>query len=259
MSTAWKPAPLEEKKDNQNDLGTLLGGFAHEIRNPLSTIGLNLKLLAGEWKEPKTPKEERAARRIELIQGEVTRLQHLLDEFLRIARPPTLRKAPKDLNRVLREIADFVEPELKRRNIRLKVFPDSSLPLVPVDSARLRQALLNLVLNAQAALETKEEGDREILLSSRLQGDKALLYVMDNGPGMSKETLERCWKPWFSTRPDGSGLGLSIARRIVRDHGGEIEAQSEPGKGTQFVLTLPLGRREEEKSQRRSREKEAPS
>ncbi len=227
-------------RNERNDLGTLLGGFAHEIRNPLSTIGLNLKLLADEWKEPRDPKEERAARRIKLIQGEVTRLQHLLDEFLRIARPPSLQRAPRDLNGVLKEIADFVEPELRRRGIRLKVYPDSSLPLVPVDAARLRQALLNLVLNAQAALETKEGEDKEILLSSRVQGDKALLYVMDNGPGMTRETLERCWKPWFSTRPEGSGLGLSIARRIVRDHGGTLEAQSEPGKGTQFVLTLPL-------------------
>ncbi len=234
-----------KRETQQNDLGTLLGGFAHEIRNPLSTIGLNLKLLAEEWKEPANPKEERAARRIKLIQGEVTRLQHLLDEFLRIARPPSLKKDPRDLNGVLKEIADFVEPELRRRNIRLKIYPDSSLPLVPVDASRLRQALLNLVLNAQAALENKEEGEREILLSSRLQGDRAVLYVMDNGPGMTKETLEQCWKPWFSTRPDGSGLGLSIARRIVQDHGGTLEAQSEPGKGTQFVMTLPLELREE--------------
>jgi len=231
---------LDSTDQNLSDLGTLLGGFAHEIRNPLSTIGLNLKLLAEEWKEPRDPREERAARRVRLIQGEVTRLQHLLDEFLRIARPPTLVRAPRDLNGVLKEIADFVEPELKRRKIRLRVYPDSSLPLVPVDAARLRQALLNLVLNAQAALETKEEGEREILLSSRLEGDKAVIYVMDNGPGMTREVLERCWKPWFSTRPEGSGLGLSIARRIVRDHGGTLEAQSEPGKGTQFVLTLPL-------------------
>ena len=231
---------MDEKQENRNDLGTLLGGFAHEIRNPLSTIGLNLKLLADEWKDPRDPREERAARRIKLIQGEVTRLQHLLDEFLRIARPPTLVRAPRDLNGVLKEIADFVEPELRRRNIRLKVYPDSSLPLVPVDAARLRQALLNLVLNAQAALESKEEGEREIRLSSRLQGNRVVIYVLDNGPGMTRETLNRCWKPWFSTRPEGSGLGLSIARRIVRDHGGELEAQSEVGKGTQFIMTLPL-------------------
>lgn len=232
-----------------SELGALVGGFAHEIRNPLSTISLNLKLLAGDVEGGEGPREERARRRIRLLQDEVERLQNLLDAFLRIARPPCLKKEPGDLNRVLRETADFVEPELNRRGIQLRLFCSDALPLVPMDAGQLRQALLNLLLNAQHALE--EKGGGEILLASRQQGERALITVLDNGPGMPPEVLGRCWKPWYSTRPGGSGLGLPTARRIVLDHGGSIRVQTEPGRGTQFLIELPLA------AERRMREGQA--
>jgi signal transduction histidine kinase len=232
-------------QDNLTQLSALVGGFAHEIRNPLSTIGLNLQLLAREFAETTDARGERVGRRIELVRQEVERLQRVLDEFLRIARPVALKREPGDLNRVLRQMVDFVEPELRRRGIELRLYCDESLPLVPMDSARLRQAILNLLLNAQNALEEKVGGTREIILSARPVGDRVRLTVLDNGPGMRPETVRRCWQAWYSTRPGGSGLGLPLARQIVLDHGGTIGVESEVGRGTQFIIELPLDRPKE--------------
>ena len=229
-----------EKKENQYiDLGKLVGGFAHEIKNPLSTIALNLKLLSEELKNIEGP-QERLLGRVKLLQEEVKRLELILDQFLRIARPPKLEKHPADLNRVLREISVFVEPELKRRGIDLRLYCDESLPLVPMDANLIRQALLNLVLNAQHALEKKDRGPKEIILSSKEKEGKAAITVIDSGIGMKPEVLSKCFKPWYSTKPGGSGLGLPLTKRIIQNHGGTINIQSELGKGTHIEILLPL-------------------
>jgi len=236
---------MDSEKTDLSQLSAIVGGFAHEIRNPLSTVSLNLKLLAEEWREPANPAEERAKKRVAILQQEVNRLQNILDEFLRIARPPALDRQPGDMNRLLRSLVPFVEPELKRRGIAIRLYCDHSIPLIQMDGDRVRQALLNLVLNAQHALEEQEDG--EIALTTQVRGENLVVSIIDNGPGIRPELLDRIFKAWYSTRPDGSGLGLPIARRIITEHGGDIRVQSELGRGTRFDLIFPPAAGQEKK------------
>ena len=235
-------------------LGGLFGGFAHEIRNPLSTIGLQLQLLQEDWERAATlarqetvdkgdearrdgmvHRTEKSLKRLSVLQGEVRRLQSILDEFLRFVRSPDLELGPVPLNQTLQAVVDFIEPELARQGTVIRFLPDPRVPLLKLDPNQLRAAFLNLLINAQQAL--KQGG--EIIVQTRLIGDRVLVSFTDTGPGMTPEVAARCFTPYFTTKKDGSGLGLPTTRRIVEDHGGTIRVQSEPGRGTRFVIDLP--------------------
>ena len=216
-------------------LGTLLAGFAHEIRNPLSTIGLNLQLIKEDFADAETSRGKRTYKRLSVVEGEVKRLQTILEDFLSIARTPVPRRRPVDLNALLQRIVDFTEAEMRADNISLKFFPGSGIGDVSVDADQIRAVVVNLLRNAQDACES---GD-EILVSSRRAADEILVQVTDTGEGMAPDVLENAFTPYFSTKKGGTGLGLAMARRIVEDHGGSLNLSSEPGKGTQFTLCLP--------------------
>ena len=218
-------------------LGSLLAGLAHEIRNPLSTIGLNLQLVKEEFEGAETVRDKRTHKRISVVQEEVKRLQAILEEFLRFVRSPEVRAQPGDLNQLLQSLVDFMAPEMAGRGIALRYFPEHAAVVAPIDRDQLRAALLNLLRNAQDACR---EGD-QVLVSVRLEEREVAVRVTDTGPGMSPEVRQRAFQPYFSTKQSGSGLGLPTARRIVEEHGGRIELTSEVGKGTQFTIHLPLG------------------
>ncbi len=217
-------------------LGNLLAGFAHEVRNPLSTIGLNLQLVKEDFAEAESTRDKRTFKRLSTVEDEVKRLQSILDEFLKFARSPELKLAPTDANTVLQNLVDFMTAEMKEREITLRFFPDPALPTIPLDRDQFRAAVLNLLKNA---LDVCRPGD-QVLVSSRRVGDEVLVRVIDTGPGMSADVRERVFQPYFSTKKSGTGLGLPTVRRIVREHGGTIELTSEEGRGTQFAIRLPI-------------------
>jgi signal transduction histidine kinase len=216
-------------------LGTLFAGFAHEIRNPLSTISLNLQLVMEELAGAEGSRERRTYKRLWVVESEVKRLQAIVEEFLGYVRWPAPRKQPVDLNRLLRSLGELFAPELEARGIAMKVFPGAAVGEVSVDPDHIRAAIVNLLRNAKDACS---RGD-EVLLSSKRAGDEVLVQVTDTGPGMTKELAERAFTPYFSTKKGGTGLGLAIARRTLEEHGGRLELSSEPGRGTQFTLRLP--------------------
>jgi signal transduction histidine kinase len=218
-------------------LGALLAGFAHEVRNPLSTIGLNLQLVLEDCDEPETPRDKRVHKRLSTVQGEVRRLQTILEEFLKFARAPEPKLAPVDLNRRLHEIVDFHQPEMKERGVSLRFYPGSGVGEVPLDWDYMRAAIVNLLQNARDA--TPEGG--EILVSTSRQGEDVLVRVTDTGSGIAPEVQDRVLDPYFSTKKSGTGLGLAMVRRVAAEHGGEMSMQTDVGKGTQFTLTLPYG------------------
>src|SRR5262245_21719810 len=224
----------------------LADGLAHEIKNPLSTMAINLALLQEDWEragasrgsqEPiRTPREERSLKRIKTLQREVSRLEHILEDFLHYARGGVVNRRPEDLARIVRELLEFVEPDVERAGIRHHVDLPIGLPLVLVDEARIKQAVLNLLVNARQAMP---DGG-ELLVRLRRMGTKVELSITDTGTGMSSETLARCFDEYWSDKPGGTGLGLSTARRITEEHGGTITALSEPGRGSSFSIYLPL-------------------
>ncbi len=209
------------------EISQLAGGLAHEIRNPLSTVSLNLDLLAEDFQNPETPRDRRVLQRVERLQHEVHRLRDILENFLRFARVQDLRLEPADLNAIVDELRDFYEPHAATKGIVIRTHFAADLPSIRIDADLFKQALLNLVLNAEHAMPS----GGELILTTRREGPWIVLDVIDTGVGMTEEVRARIFDAFFSTRPAGSGLGLPTTRKIVEAHGGTIQVQSEPGKG----------------------------
>ena len=219
-------------------LGAVAGGLVHEIRNPLSTLSLNLQLMEEEWAEERDPRAQRTLERVATLRREVARLGGILDDFLRYAGMRHLDFADADLNRVIEEIVTFLAPECTREKVDIAFYPDLRLPLLRLDERLVKQALMNLLLNAVQAMEGRPAS--QLYVRTRLEGDRARVDVIDNGPGIPEEIRERVWDVYFSLRKGGTGLGLPTARRIAEEHGGTLTFESEVGKGTDFILRLPL-------------------
>ncbi|MBX3439243.1 MAG: two-component sensor histidine kinase [Planctomycetaceae bacterium] len=219
-----------------SEIATLAGGLAHEIRNPLSTIRLNLNLLCEELEHGESPRDRRMLNKLVTIQRECRHLEGILDAFLQFARVGELRLLPADLNEIIKEFIDFVRPEATERGIDLSLHLDADLPPVRLDEALIRQLLMNLIRNAEQAMP---EGGL-IELQTAPDADFVKLSLIDNGVGMDERTRSRMFQAFYSTRAGGSGLGLPTVRKIVEAHRGSIECQSEPGRGTQFSIRLPI-------------------
>ncbi len=223
-------------------LGTLFAGFAHEVRNPLSTIALNLGLIKEDFEGAETTRGQRTYKRLSVLKSEVKRLETILDEFLGYVRTPELKLRSTDLNGFLQNVVDFCTPEVREKGISLRFYPGQEIGKLDFDVNLLRAALVNLLRNAREACS----GGDEIMVSSQRQGDGVLVQVTDTGPGMDEVQLREAFKPYFSTKKNGTGLGLSITLRIVEEHGGTIDLTAEKGKGTQFTIRLPASPREAE-------------
>ena len=247
------------------ELGSMTGGLAHEIKNPLSTIGLNAQLLAEGVDELEVDAEHkgRLLRRIGSLRREVERLRGILTDFLEYAGELRLDPKASDLNTVVEELADFYMPQAEKQGIRLRT--DLTLGPLPawIDVQAVKQAVLNLMLNAvqamalttttttttttapidQAQLSTPAT-PRELILRTNSGQDAerhltSVLHVIDTGPGISAETLAKVFQPYFTTKSGGTGLGLPASRRIIEAHHGRIDIHTEPGRGTDFTITLP--------------------
>lgn len=236
MSTTGREERLSRiRTERLAQLGTLLAGFAHEVRNPLSTISLNLQLVLEDFREPETTRDKRTQKRIATVEAEVRRLQKILEEFLGFARAPEPKLVPVDLNGKLAALIDFAEPEMRDQGLSLRFYPGQEIGFVPADWDHLQAAIVNLLRNAKEA--TPAGG--EVLVSTAREGGAVLVRVTDTGAGIPPEMQPQVFEPYFSTKKTGTGLGLPTARRVAAEHGGSLTLQSEVGKGTQFTLRLP--------------------
>ncbi|MEM7204752.1 MAG: ATP-binding protein [Planctomycetota bacterium] len=228
---------LQEKLRTERlaQLGSVLAGFAHEIRNPLSTIGLNLQLVKEDFVDAESSRDRRTFKRLSVVEGEVKRLQTILEEFLGFVRSPAPQADWVHINKLLQALSDLSTPEMKTKGVSLKFFPGSKVERVPVDADQFRAAVVNLLRNA---LDACAPGDEVLLSSRRLQGE-VIVQVTDTGAGMTEAVLRDVFTPYFSTKKDGTGLGLAMVQRTVEEHGGKLEVSSEAGRGTQFTIRLP--------------------
>jgi signal transduction histidine kinase len=241
------------------ELGTVTAGLAHEIKNPLSTIGLNVQLLQedlGEAEQRAAGDEtlqhmiQRVGRRLSGLSRETHRLRDTLEDFLRFAGRMKLNRQPADLNDLLGELADFFGPQADEAKLRLRTDLTASPAEVSVDGALLKQAVLNLMLNAVQAMQQGRTGEAphggcdELLLRTHASPECpgwVRVQVIDTGPGIPPEVLPRIFEPYFSSKRGGSGLGLPTTRRIVEEHGGTLTVHTDPGHGTEFTIELPVG------------------
>jgi signal transduction histidine kinase len=217
------------------ELAELAGGFIHEIKNHLSTLGLNLQLLAEDFQEPQSQRERRALERIQRLQGECQQLVDVSNDFLRFARIKDLELKPTDLAGAVEELIDFFGPMAKAEHIEIKTYLPADLPPVLLDRDVFKQALLNLVLNAQQAMP----GGGELTIQASAEPDGVCLSLIDTGQGMLPEVAAKAFRPFYSTRVGGTGLGLPTTKKIIEAHGGTIDVQSAVGRGTKFTIRLP--------------------
>ncbi len=226
----------ERLVDQYTEIVRLAGGLAHEIKNPLSTIRLNMELLAEDFRESDAPRDRRAMKKIDLVQQECRRLQDLLDNFLHFAKAHRLNLQPSDLNAQVRRVLDFYRPKARQAGVDMVDYLPADLPTVLLDREAFQGALLNLVLNSEQAMP---QGG-QLVVRSYGTPDGVALELIDTGCGMDDAVRDKVFEAFFSTKRGGSGLGLPTTRKIIEGHGGQIALRSEPGRGTQVTVSLPV-------------------
>lgn len=235
-NTATPQARSDDPLSLYTELTQLIGGLAHEIKNPLSTISLNLKLLGEDLGRYRDDEHRRLLRRLDRVQGEAERLRLILDDFLRYAGKYELHLKRVNLRELLGELRDFFLPQAEACGVVLRVSKPPGPLWSNLDANLIKQAVLNLMINATQAMSA----GGELMVNLTSQAGQARLEVIDTGAGIAPEAMDSIFRAYWSSKPDGSGLGLATARRIAREHGGDLTAESEPGKGTRFLLELPL-------------------
>ena len=222
-----------EKRDL---LERLLARLAHEIRNPLSSLDIHVQLLEEDLGTLAPAMREQLNSRLEIIHGELHRLESIVDHFLRLAGPSALELEPVEISKIVGHIRDLLQPEAAARSIEIAANLPDSLPVLQADPVRLTQALMNLVINAIQAVER----NGRIEVTATINDGGFFLAVRDNGPGIPPERLAHIFDPYFTTKPEGSGLGLWIAQQIITAHGGTLKAQNGSSGGAIFTMTLPV-------------------
>ncbi|MGH7369959.1 MAG: sensor histidine kinase [Candidatus Methylomirabilaceae bacterium] len=214
------------------DLGKLTSGVAHEVRNPLNAMIIHLELLKQKLDDP----SKEVAHSLEVVGGEIYRLDRVVQGFLRFVRPQTLQIVPLDLNKLLQVVVQLTEAEWSSRGIRFALHLDHEVPPINGDTELLQQAFLNLILNACQAMP---DGGTVTVSSERTGAGRICARVADQGTGIPPENLDKIFRLYYTTKPDGSGIGLSLVYRIVQMHGGSIEVDSKMGRGTIMTVNFP--------------------
>ena len=226
---------LEQLRERYNELAALAGSLAHEIKNPLSVIRMNMDLLGEDFADPQSPRDRRALAKIEMVGRQCTRLENLLNDFLRFNKVNQLDLHLGSLNEQITRVLDLFEPQAQESNVEIVRYLDADLPSIQLNAETLQAALVNLVKNA---LEAMPDGG-QLIARTRVTRQGVALDLIDTGCGMDERTAMKMFDAFFSTKSGGSGLGLPTARRIIEAHGGRIGVHSEAGRGTQFTLEFP--------------------
>lgn len=230
---------LQRLVSHYNELAELAGALAHEIKNPLAVIRMNMDLLAEDFAEAETSRERRARSKIHMVHEQCTRLEVLLSDFLKFARVRALDLEPGSLNELVESVLRHFAVQAAESGVRVLPHLDGALPSVLLDQEMLRAALWNLVKNAFEAMP----GGGALTVITRITPDGVALDLIDTGSGMNEDTALHMFDAFFSTKDGGSGLGLPTARKIIEAHGGRISVQSDVGRGTKFTLEFPTPRR----------------
>jgi signal transduction histidine kinase len=226
---------LDELRARYAELAALAGSLAHEIKNPLSVIRMNMDLLAEDFAHAETPKERRAVAKIEMVSRQCTRLENLLNDFLRFNKVNRLELTLGSLNEQVTRVLDLFAAQAADSSIEVVRYLDPDLPSIQLNAETLQAALVNLVKNA---LEAMDRGG-QLTVRTRVTRQGVALDLIDTGIGMDERTAMRMFDAFYTTKSGGSGLGLPTARRIIEAHGGRIGVHSEVGVGTQFTLEFP--------------------
>lgn len=234
------------REDTKDDLPALAAGMVHEVKNPLAAIHLHLQLLEGYASEiHETDTREKIQKKVGIIKKEILNLNRTLMEMIRLIKPqPVEKEVAFDINGLIAEIVEFLEVQALREGIDLH-FKSQPLPQLPsVDPVFIKQIVMNLILNSIQAFQESDipPEKRKLTVATGLKDQAVFISVSDNGPGIPDDVQQKIFEPFFSTKKEGSGLGLTLVRRMVQEMGGRIEIRSAPNQGTRCTIFLSAGK-----------------
>jgi two-component system, sporulation sensor kinase E len=223
------------ESERLNALTLLAAGVAHEIGNPLNSLNIHLQLIEREARKLNGAKGAELQESVEVARAEINRLDSIISQFLRAIRPTRPQLRPENINSIVEETVRFLAQEIKDRDVVVEQELRSDLPLLEIDRDQMKQAFYNVIKNSFEAMKSRG------ILRIRTDVDESHVIVRftDTGGGISAENLSRVFEPYFTTKTSGTGLGLLIVRRIVREHGGELSIESSEGKGLTLTIRLP--------------------
>ena len=224
------------RSESLASMTTMAAGVAHEIKNPLAAIQIHTQLMRKAFQKYGSLDEEKAEKYLNVIEEETAHLNKIAVDFLFAVKPMEVELRLGSLNENVEEVVSFLLPEAEERGIEVETKLDSFLPRIQFDARLVKQALLNLVQNAFAAMA--ENGKLTII--SKSDGDYQALIIRDNGSGIPEEKLSKIFEPYYTTKASGTGLGLTLVYKIMKEHNGDIHVKSEVGKGTEFILLFPV-------------------
>ena len=234
-----KLAAEQIESERLNALTMMAAGVAHEVGNPLNSLNIHLQLLERKLRKTSPDAAEAVKDQLDVARSELQRLHFIIEQFLRAIRPSQPAFEMTELNPIIEGAVAFLAPELKDRRIQTRLQLQADLPLLRLDAGQLKQAFYNIIKNAFQAMRP----GGSLTIRCELADYEVRISFEDTGKGMSPATVAAIHEPWFTTRESGHGLGMLIIRRIIRDHGGELSIESEEGRGTKVIISLPRGQR----------------
>jgi two-component system, sporulation sensor kinase E len=222
-------------------LTTLAAGVAHEIKNPLGSLSIHIQLIRKSIQVKAEVEKPFLERHLGVVDEEIDRLNKIVVDFLFAVRPMDVQLRDSDPGALVAGIAEFIRPEAERAGVMIELELGEALPRVALDERLMKQAVLNLVKNALAAMP----GGGKLRLAAEVVEDELRITVEDSGVGISEEALPKIFEPYFTTKENGTGLGLTITFKIVREHDGEITVSSRAGQGSTFTISLPIPQKEQ--------------
>lgn len=228
-----------QKNEGLASMTTMAAGIAHEIKNPLASMSIYLQLLNKKLDKDGSITKEEAQKSLSIIGDEIERLNSMAVDFLFAVKPMKVDQKIKNINSVVEKTVSLIKAEVEDSNIALEVDLKSGIPSVAIDENLIEQCLLNLIRNAIQAFDSKSF-DKKIVISTYQDGNEIYLAVSDNGCGMTDTQLTRIFEPYYTTKANGTGLGLTTIFKIVKEHAGEINVNSHPGTGSEFTIKLPV-------------------
>lgn len=239
VTEARRHAAMNVETERMGAVTTLAAGVAHEIGNPLNSLHIYMQLIEREIQHVEGAARKNLEDHIKVCTGEIARLDHIVSQFLKAVRPTRPTFEPCSINEILLEVLKVLEPEIINRDVLVEKELARDLPKILADQDQMKQVFFNVIRNS---LQAMTKGGI-LHIRTEPHGERVAISIRDTGGGISSEVLQHIFEPYFTTKSEGSGLGLMIVERVVREHGGLIEVSSEQGRGTTFRISLPVAQK----------------
>jgi len=246
------------RSENLASMTTMAAGVAHEIKNPLASISIYLQLLDKKFDKQKSLTKMEADKYLSVINEEIDRLNSIVVDFLFAVKPLNINLSKENINDLIKTLVAFVKPELENKNISIETDLSMFLPTLDVDGALFRQATLNLITNSAYAIQQQNypPNKGKIIISTQQVEDNVQIIFSDNGSGMTSDQMSKIFQPYYTTKDTGTGLGLTVFYKIIKELKGDISVNSEINKGTSFVILLPIPSSERKKLEHKNSKEE---